>query len=293
MAMDSQRPYVQRCNETDMDTNPCRISEDDGLRSRHMRRLIQGVIPTASYPPAATIPKVVIQFWHDSNNIPSDVRECLDSWKRLDTQGFKRIFFDDGNARRFISKSFGHNHVAAFDRCPHPAMRCDYFRLCYILRNGGFYVDADEFYQGGDCDSLFQDDRLKIQPLCYDVASAAMVPYDEFTRQHGGAPNWIFYVNNNPLVAPASHPVVRLALRRSTRILLNDEGRRGDIQSTTGPGNLTASLVRHAIVSELGNQDRDFSLIANWEAISISRWPLSYRSDDRNWRLWNHAQPLI
>jgi hypothetical protein len=36
-------------------------------------------------------------------------------------------------------------------------MRCDYFRLCYIYRQGGFYVDADEIYQGGDYHSLYRD----------------------------------------------------------------------------------------------------------------------------------------
>ena len=293
MVIDSQEADAQRRNESDAVTNPCRIAEDDGLRSQHMRRLIQDVVPTTTHPDSATIPKVVIQFWHDSNNIPTDVQECLDSWKQLDRRGVKRILFDDCKARRFITKSFGHNHVAAFDRCRHPAMRCDYFRLCYMLKCGGFYVDADEFYQGGGYDFLFHDNRLKIQPLCYDIPSAAMVPYNVFTKGNNDSPNWIFYVNNNPLIAPASHPVVRFALQRSTRILLNDESKRLDIQSTTGPGNLTASLVRHAIISELESQDRDFSFIANWEAISVSRWPLSYRNDDRNWRLWNHAQPLM
>ena len=166
-------------------------------------------------------------------------------------------------------------------------MRCDYFRLCYILTNGGFYVDADEFYQGGDCEALFLDDHLKIHPLCYDTSSATMVPTDIFTKKQNDSPHWIFYVNNNPLVAPASHPVIRLALARSTRILLSHEQTFPNIQSTTGPGNLTASLVKHAIVSELSGRARDFSLLANWETLSVSRWPLSYRDDERNWRLWN------
>jgi superfamily II DNA or RNA helicase len=34
-------------------------------------------------------------------------------------------------------------------------------------------------------------------------------------------------------------------------------------------------------------KDRDFLLLTNWGAISTSRWSLSYREDDRNWRLWN------
>ena len=290
MANSSQRTGVTSCNELATVTNPSCIAEDDTLRSREMRQLIQDAATSEPFLVPTRIPKVVIQFWHDSRNIPPDVQECLNSWEPLESQGFKRVLFDDYKARRFISKGFGRHYAAAFDRCHHPAMRCDYFRLCYMVTHGGFYIDADEFYQGGDCESLFHNNRLKVQPLCYDISSATMVPYDIFTRERSDFPNWIFYVNNNPLVAPASHPVIRLALARSTRILLSHEEQRLDIQSTTGPGNLTASLVKHAIMSELAGLDRDFALLANWETISISRWPLSYRDDERNWRLWNLAQ---
>ena len=274
-------------NESAPLINPALIAEDDGLRSRHMRHLIQEVPPTEPALAPVTIPTVVIQFWHDANSIPADVRECLDSWKPLTSQGFKRVLFDDSEARRFISKLFGRRYVAAFDRCHHPAMRCDYFRLCYLAIHGGFYIDADEFFQGGDCRPLFQDNRLKMQPLCYDTSAGTMVQDAIFTTKKNDSPRWIFYVNNNPLVAPASHPVVRLALARSTRILLSHQEKQLDIQSTTGPGNLTASLVKHAIASELAGRARDFSFLAKWGDLSVSRWPLSYRDDERNWRLWN------
>ena len=289
MAKDHQVPTTSSDDDLTV-TNPCRIAEDDGLRSRQMRRLIQNGVSGEYDTITATIPRVVIQFWHDSKDIPADVQECLDSWQALDSRDFKRVLFDDYKARRFISKTFGGRHVAAFDLCHHPAMRCDYFRLCYLVRHGGFYVDADEYYLGGDCDSLFRDDRLKIQPLCYDVTAATMVSYDRFASEPGDSPNWIFYANNNPLVAPTSHPVVRSALLRSTRLLLSNPEKRLDIQSTTGPGNFTASLVKHAIVSELGGLAPDFLLLADWETVSVSRWPLGYRSDERNWRLWDHAQ---
>ena len=59
-------------------------------------------------------------------------------------------------------------------------MRCDYFRLCYILKHGGFYVDADEVYQSTECDSLFEDDRIKLQPLCYDIRADQMVAPEDF-----------------------------------------------------------------------------------------------------------------
>src|ERR1700734_2663988 len=224
--------------------NPSHIAEDDHLRSCHIRELVQDGVPIDAQSGHIKIPKLIIQFWHDLTALPPDVRECLHSWEPLTAHGFKRILIDDNEARAIISKRFGRRYVTAFDRCGHPAMRCDYFRLCYIYRYGGFYVDADEAYQGGDCQPLYRDNRLKIQPLCYDTHSNTMVHTDVFMGKKTYSPNWTFYVNNNPLVAPPFHPVVRLALARSTRILLSQAGSQLDIQSTTGPGNLTASLVQ-------------------------------------------------
>jgi mannosyltransferase OCH1-like enzyme len=228
---------------------------------------------------------VIVQFWDDPLRLPSDVRECLDSWEPLVESGFTRVLFDDKSASRFIARVFGPTFVAAFDRCHHPAMRCDYFRLCYLQSYGGFYVDADEFYLGASCDGLFGNNMLKVQPLCYDRATHSMVS-SEVLRTRGFSTDCIYYVNNNPLVAPPLHPIIRLALTRATRTLVNGVGY-ADIQSTTGPGNLTACLVRHSLACEIEGKERDFLLLDDWEAISTSRWPLSYRDDARNWRLWD------
>jgi hypothetical protein len=57
------------------------------------------------------------------------------------------------------------------------------------------------------------------------------------------------------------------------------------VQAITGPGNLTASLVEH-VVDRGSDKRTDFSFIRDWDRISTSRWPLSYRNDERNWRLW-------
>jgi hypothetical protein len=169
-------------------------------------------------------------------------------------------------------------------------MRCDYFRLCFLAKHGGFYVDADDVYQGGDFDYLFRDNILKLQPLCYDISTGTMVAPEIFTKKHADSPDWIFYVNNNPIVAPSSNHVIRAALARATRLLLAPSERRGDIQSTTGPGNLTTSLVRHAVSWELAGRVRDFAILAELADIAVSQWPLSYRSDERNWRLWGQSQ---
>lgn len=265
------------------------VAADDYQRSRYMRLLIQNP-ESASHRAPSEVPRVLVQFWDDPATMPADVRECLESWRPLEEQGFERLVFDDEAAAQFIARHLGHRYSAAFGRCRHPAMRCDYFRLCFIARHGGFYVDADELFQGRDWDGLLDDNRLQLQPLCYDRSTDAMVPARVFTQSGADSPNWIFYVNNNPLIAPPAHPIVRLALVRATRILLSRGDGRLDIQSMTGPGNLSACVVRHAVQLSTLGRDRDFAFVPDWDAISVSRWPLSYRSDQRNWRLWSQSQ---
>jgi hypothetical protein len=235
---------------------------------------------------ANPIPRVVVQYWHDLAAVPPDVAECLNSWNRLKNDGFDRRMFDDNRARRFIATYCESSHLVAFDRCYHPAMRCDYFRMCYILKHGGFYVDADESYLGTGCESPFQDNRLKVQPLCYDTSCNQLVPLDDFLGDTRHPSSRIFYVNNNPLIAPPGHLLVDLALRRATNMLLRAT-QRLEIQATTGPGNFTASLVRHVTSLQQSRAAWDFTILRDWP--SISAWPcdLSYRNDERNWRLAN------
>jgi hypothetical protein len=110
-----------------------------------------------------------------------------------------------------------------------------------------------------------------------------MVPAAEIWRTDLPTYRRIFYVNNNPIAAPAGHPILLRALARATEKLLGEDPL-PDIQSTTGPGNLTAALAAHARESKVASAPLDFELLRDWEAIAETRWELSYRSDARNWR---------
>jgi hypothetical protein len=162
-------------------------------------------------------------------------------------------------------------------------MRSDYLRLCFMVAEGGLYVDADDVLLGDGWKSLFQDDRLKLQPLCYDIAASAMIPAYDIWRPNLSTAGRIFYVNNDPIAAPPGHPVLVRALRRATARLLGAHPR-PEIQSTTGPGNLTAALAAHAYDLLVANSPLDFQLLPDWEGIAETRWDLSYRNDGRNWR---------
>ncbi len=270
-----------------MHTSECRshLSEDDALRSRYIFDLIRKsrLQQTKLTENCEQFPKTIVQFWHDAGNIPPDVWECLESWAPLEAVGYRRLLYDDEKARNFIINELGKRYAKAFERCHHPAMRCDYFRLCYLLVRGGFYVDADEFYQGGDCGPFFLDNKIKVQPLCYDIIKQCMVEINHVLNEDVHHETWIYYLNNNPIICPPDHPVIELALRRSTKKIMESIGR-PEIQSTTGPGNLSASIVKYAIELEQSEMALQIEILTSWNNISVSKWPLSYRDDYRNWR---------
>lgn len=264
---------------------PAEIAEDDGLRSQFMRQLIAAPSVASRAPSPTRAPRVLVQFWDDALSTPADVRECLESWAPLEAAGFERTLFDDVSARQFIEDHFDAQNVRAFDCCSHPAMRADYFRLCFMLRVGGVYIDADDEYRGADVEPLIGSGQLWLQPLCYDIASDSMVDVARALVDTVGTAR-IFYVNNNPLIAGPAHPVIARALERSTALLLAANSANRDLQSLTGPGNLTASLVSHAIQQDADGKARDFEFLSRWEAVAVTKWPLSYRADRRNWRNW-------
>lgn len=119
-----------------------------------------------------------------------------------------------------------------------------------------------------------------------------MVEPAKFLCSGAFEPSWIFYFNNNPLIARPEHPVIERALKQSTHVLETADNRElPEIQSTTGPGNLTRSIFEIASTSIVDIENEVF-VFRDWEAIAITRWPLSYRDDARNWRLSNQKRYL-
>jgi hypothetical protein len=257
-------------------------------RSSFVRHLVQGT-------PGSTLacsvfgrkpPRRIIQFWDDLDRMPEDVAECIETWSKVEEQGVKRLLFDRRQARDFIRRNLTPLHEDAFDKCYHPAMQSDYFRLCYIFVKGGCYIDTDDVYDGSQILHLFSDDRLKVQPLCYDTATDMMVPSSLFAKPGANAASWIFYFNNNPLIAGRRHPLIERALAQATLSLEHDlSGGLPEIQSTTGPGNLTKSIFD--AITESGEIEQTILVLFDWEKIARTKWELTYRNDRRNWRLSN------
>jgi mannosyltransferase OCH1-like enzyme len=264
------------------------ISENDKLRSKYIWKVISNSTRINHVAKNhSNIPRILVQFWDDVETIPTDVKKCLNSWKAIDNYGFNRLLFDDESSKKFIINNYDSKYLEAFKLCNHPAMRADYFRLCYLYRNGGFYVDADDVFIGDKLEMFYQDNKLKIQPLCYDSLTNQMVNISNLSILNKHYDEYIYYVNNDPIITPPYHPIIQIALDRSTNYLLDESNTSNDIQSITGPGNLTASIVKYAIKSHFSNNQPAFTFLYDWNKTSISKWPLDYREDKRNWRLWD------
>lgn len=287
------------CNISKMDA--WKIAEDQKGRSDYVRGLLADV-PLGqganrhkgrSRGAAHTGSSVIVRFWHDPSGPPPDVAECLGSWDRVaSTAGAELLLFDDDMARSFIAQHYGTMTSRTYDSCPHPAMRADLFRLCWLVASGGVYVDADDALVGDLPEDFLNSNQLQLQPLCYDRATGAMVPQHAFLQASAAeSANWTFYANNAPIAAPAGHPVLITALERAlgqVELSASSDGR-WDIQATTGPGNLTAALVAHSV--ELANEGKRLAVRwLDWDSVAVSRYPLSYRGDARNWRRWNGTE---
>lgn len=238
------------------------------------------------------IPKRIVQFWHHLAQLPTDVEECIQTWAVWKAAGFEHRLFDERTSAAFIGDYLGARHRSAFKRCYHPAMQADYFRLCYVLTEGGIYVDADDVCVSTNIEPLLQDGRLKLQPLCYDKAAGGMVKPGAFLPVGAYEPNWIVYFNNNPLITRPKHPVIEHALEQATRYLeLAGEDELLEIQGATGPGLISKSIFDLSLDPRSDiDIDTDVVVLKDWDSIAISKWPLSYRDDARNWRLSNQRR---
>ena len=269
---------------------------DDREHHRQRSEFIRKVVQSLSIQPSVNdryrepIPKTIVQFWHDLGQLPLDVEECIRTWTIWEASGFEHRLFDKPTAAAFISGSLGARYKKAFELCYHPAMQADYFRLCYALVEGGFYVDADDVCVSTDIDWLAQDGRLKLQPLCYDIITGTMVEPAVFLLAGAYEPSWIVYFNNNPLITCSRHPVIEHALEQATsHIELAGENELLEIQRATGPGNISKSIFDLG-VDPTFDIESNIVVLGDWDSIAVSKWPLSYRDDARNWRVSNQRR---
>jgi tetratricopeptide (TPR) repeat protein len=169
------------------------------------------------------IPERIIQFW-DSPDITPDIQRLMRSW-RDKNPGYEYVLFNDDTARRFLQENFTADVLAAYVRVREPAQKSDIFRLAYLAKEGGIYVDANDF-----C----------LAPLGGLIAPNALLAL--YQEDHGT-------VGNNFIAVVAQHPVILEALAQA--VLAVNRGDSDMPWLSTGPALLTRSIANHIANSKL------------------------------------------
>ena len=208
---------------------------------------------------APLIPRKIVQYW-DQECPPEDIAELLHTWVEAHPD-YQYRRFDDTAARDYLMSHYPETALKAYRRATHPAQASDLFRLAYLFREGGFYIDAD--------------DRCVGHLSAITAPDVVLVTYQEQYATLG----------NNFLGCIPGEPVIGRALTLAVESLA-----RGDpdtIWLATGPGLLTRAFAE--VLAEQGAAWRDWlrarRILDRTELAAVS-WPHSisrYKNTRRGW----------
>jgi tetratricopeptide (TPR) repeat protein len=170
----------------------------------------KGVAP-ASKP---AIPAKIMQFW-DRLRPPTAVSKLLRTWSDTHPDHEYRRF-DKESARGYLVANYPSEVGRAYHRATHPAQASDIFRLAYLLREGGYYADAD--------------DRCVGHLSSVTAANLQFIAYQEQFASLG----------NNFIGCVPDEPIIKHALDLAVEAM-----NRGDSEAiwlSTGPGVLTRAF---------------------------------------------------
>ncbi len=87
------------------------------------------------------IPKNLILFWHNQNEIPDKINEAIQKTKAINTD-YNVIFADDNYMIKFIKEKYDKDILDLYQAIKIPAARSDLARLMLLYEYGGIYLDA-------------------------------------------------------------------------------------------------------------------------------------------------------
>jgi hypothetical protein len=223
--------------------------------------------PTALPDVRGKISPGIMQYW-DTPAVPPDVKTLIEGWTRQGSR-YSHVLFNDDMARAYIADHYGKTITTAYDALPFVASKSDLFRLCWILREGGVYVDADEQAAG------------ELNTLLPPEAGLVMNWTDASTP----------CVNNWFIASRPHHPIIAYALNLALSHIAGSKAHNIKLSAwiLTGPGVITMSIM-DMLCSRTFNQsdfaDVGFHSETDFRTVSIAQEDLVYKKDPtKNWRL--------
>ncbi|WP_135505823.1 tetratricopeptide repeat protein [Roseovarius aestuariivivens] len=218
----------------------CRANPDGGSQAR------------------SDVPPQVMQYW-DAPQPPDDIAALIEGWRQAPGVAHHRA--DRREAMTWLEAQLGLDWVKALRAARSPAEQSDYFRLAWLMLEGGLYVDCDDRLIG-DLQSVFSKTRgLTV-----------------FIEPRGA-------ISNNIVFAPPMHPAIVWAAHAARRALL--ERHSDNTWLKTGPGLLTRAVAWYLKEGTEGPRDIRIlprHVLGSWVQVHV---PLPYK---RTSNYWNAAE---
>ena len=121
------------------------------------------------------IPLHIYQVWHDFKDMPSSVKESIDTLKEQNPE-FEHHLYDETMCLTFIKNNFPKRVVQAFDKVVPYALKADIWRYCILYKKGGVYLDS-KYYGINGFKLITLTDK---EYFCRDVKIAHSGIYNAF-----------------------------------------------------------------------------------------------------------------
>lgn len=192
--------------------------------------------------PYSEIPKQIVQYWHDT---PSDVIVQIQKTVSISNPDFKHIIFNREQAFTFLLEHYGPDIATAFKSIKIPAMQSDVFRIAYVYKYGGGYLDSTI----GITKSLI--------PL---LSNKRAVFFRNIIPPHDTIINGVFFATPKNII-----------LKRICQTIFQNllQKKEGSLIHITGPG------VYNALIKKLESDD---VLIVDWLKFAIKEYFSTHRN---------------
>lgn len=203
-------------------------------------------------------PEPRMMFYWDKPEIPRPIGELIEMNKSNNPDLECRVYSDE-SAKEFLKEHFDSYVLEAYGNAAHPSQKGDIFRLAYLYKMGGYYIDAD--------DLVF----ARLGKYFAGVGSAYFIES-------------IGHVGNNFLATTSGNRIFQDMLIEASENVATGAFD-GCIWRGTGPGLVSRHLARQVNDIVLNGRDRDvrISLPCEHKGISSYHLTMNYKKDGFHW----------
>ncbi|MCX6970427.1 MAG: glycosyltransferase [Verrucomicrobia bacterium] len=173
-----------------------------------------------------SIPKNILQFWHDKSRIPLEMQEAMDETRRRNGD-YKPALADDAEIRSLLLGDGRRELLMLYDLVRLPSSRSDIARLVLLQKYGGFYLDASMQF------------HISLNGFLAGDPELVLVRRDDFP-QYYDTPDKA-HVMGGVIGAPVRSPFIELCIERLTQNLIIGT-LNTDAWAATGPGVINQTL---------------------------------------------------